>query len=190
MKNPVRNVIVEYKNKRARRGNASLWGDLDLKSIAREVEADSPQSPIDVQAEAQFPEPMNDKAETDDLEVVPLIAATTETVADEREISVIDAVEPEKELIAPIAVQKPEITEEIVVRKKKRSVRHSVKKVARKKEKIAIPPVAEPDSRSELLSLENENASLKRELLAKLRAENDALFALLRRADLRATHSR
>ncbi|KAB0565040.1 MULTISPECIES: hypothetical protein [Brucella] len=190
MKNPVRNVIVEYKNKRARRGNASLWGNLDLKSIAREVEADTSQSPIDVQAGAQSPEPMHDKAETADLEFLPLIAATAETVADERELSVIDAVEPEKEPIAPIAVQKPEIAEEIVVRKKNRSVRRSVKKVARKKEKTARPPVAETDSPSELLSLESENASLKRELLAKLRAENDALFALLRRADLRTTHSR
>ncbi|WP_247998014.1 hypothetical protein [Brucella tritici] len=167
-----------------------MWGNLDLKSIAREVEADTSQSPIDVQAGAQSPEPMHDKAETADLEFLPLIAATAETVADERELSVIDAVEPEKEPIAPIAVQKPEIAEEIVVRKKNRSVRRSVKKVARKKEKTARPPVAETDSPSELLSLESENASLKRELLAKLRAENDALFALLRRADLRTTHSR
>lgn len=95
---------------------------------------------------------MHDKAETADLEFLPLIAATAETVADERELSVIDAVEPEKEPIAPIAVQKPEIAEEIVVRKKNRSVRRSVKKVARKKEKTARPPVAETDSPSELLS--------------------------------------
>ncbi|MEL4073549.1 hypothetical protein WKW50_26040, partial [Ochrobactrum sp. GPK 3] len=41
MKNPIRNVVVEYKNRRARKSGNALWGNLDLKSIAREVEEDA-----------------------------------------------------------------------------------------------------------------------------------------------------
>ncbi|NKC04748.1 hypothetical protein HED55_20690 [Ochrobactrum haematophilum] len=41
MKNPIRNVVVEYKNRRARKSGNALWGNLDLKSIAREVEEDT-----------------------------------------------------------------------------------------------------------------------------------------------------
>lgn len=39
MKTPNRNVVVEYKNRRSRKDSASLWGNLDLKSIAEEVDA-------------------------------------------------------------------------------------------------------------------------------------------------------
>ncbi len=167
-----------------------MWGDIDLKSIAREVEADVPQPPINVQAEVQSTKPMHDKTETDDLGVVPQIADTTDNVADERELSVIDAVEPDRAPIAADMVQKPEIAEEIVSGKKGRSVRRSVRKAAQQKGKTTIPPIVAIDSRSELLSLESENASLKRELLARLSVENEALLVMLKQVEQRTTHSR
>lgn len=42
MKNPVRNVVVEYKNRRTPKNAAGLWGNIDLKSIADAVEGDLP----------------------------------------------------------------------------------------------------------------------------------------------------
>jgi len=38
-------LIVEYKNRRARKDAGSLWGDIDLKAIARAVDEDDPATP-------------------------------------------------------------------------------------------------------------------------------------------------
>lgn len=41
MKFPGKRLIVEYKNRRARKNVKSLWGDIDIKEIARAVEDDT-----------------------------------------------------------------------------------------------------------------------------------------------------
>jgi len=192
MKNPVRNVVVEYKNKRARKGNISLWGDLDLKSIAREVEADTPQAPMDLRAKFCHPEPIDNKAEIKSLDVGLQTATATEKIDDaplERELSVISAPEPEKAIIPPNPAQKPEITGDIIITRNNRSVRRDVRKAMPQKVKKARHPVVETDIRAALLFLENENASLKRELIDKLRLENENLFGMLKRAEQRTTQS-
>ncbi|MFP3786587.1 hypothetical protein, partial [Burkholderia sp. SIMBA_024] len=64
MKNRIRNVVVDYKNKRTRKGSSSLWGNLDLKSITEQVEADAPQSPMDAQVQPDLSKPIERKTET------------------------------------------------------------------------------------------------------------------------------
>lgn len=187
MKNPVRNVVVEYKNKRARKGNVSLWGNLDLKAIAREVEADKLQAPMDIRAEADRSEPPDNRAGVINPNVVPQIATATAAIEDQRDPSVVDASEPGRAMMEPGSVQKPEVTEEIVIEHKIRASGRGVRKGASPKTKAAILPVATTDIRTELSFLEQENVSLKRELIATLRAENETLFAMLDRVEQRST---
>lgn len=181
MKNPIRNVVVEYKNKRARKGNVSLWGDIDLKTIAREIEADMSEAP----AAADGPEPPQNRAELDDINLVKKIEPIVETIEDEREQSVQDAAVPPQAMNAPVAVQRPEIVERIIVRRENRFPRRGERKGVPWKTKMATRPVAMTDIHAELLLLEQENTSLKRELIAKLRAENDNLLAMIKRAEKR-----
>ncbi len=181
MKNPVRNVVVEYKNKRARKGNVSLWGDLDLKSIARQVEADTLQATMDACAEFDLPEPRDNRTEVIDPNVVQKTAPSIETIEAKREPSVVDVAEPERAIIVSDPVQKLEI----VVRQKNRSVLRGGKKAVSQKTNTVTCSVATTDIRAELLYLEQENASLKRELIARLRAENANLCAMLERAEQR-----
>lgn len=182
MKNPVRNVVVEYKNKRARKGNVSLWGDLDLKSIARQVEADTLQATMDACAEFDLPEPRDNRTEVIDPNVVQKTAPSIETIEAKREPSVVDVAEPERAIIVSDPVQKLEI----VVRQKNRSVLRGGKKAVSQKTNTVTCSVATTDIRAELLYLEQENASLKRELIARLRAENANLCAMLERAEQRS----
>lgn len=185
MKNPVRNVVVEYKNKRARKGNVSLWGNLDLKSIAREVEADAPPAPIDVGAQPELPEPPDNEAAVKRPEIGPQMV-TDEAVEGERKFSVVNTVDPERILHAPDQSQKTGTTEKIVVRGKTRNSSRSARKDVSQKTKKAIRP-AKTDIRAELSLLEQENLSLKRKLFAKLNAENEKLVAMLERAEQRST---
>ncbi|MCV9907605.1 hypothetical protein OIV19_08250 [Brucella sp. HL-2] len=79
MKFPGKRLIVEYKNRRSPKNANSLWGDINLKEIAREVESDlsvpenaeqtgfketvtDPQTHTD--HEAQISQPQNDEAST------------------------------------------------------------------------------------------------------------------------------
>lgn len=183
MKNPVRNVVVEYKNKRARKGNASLWGNLDLKSIAREVEADTLQAPMDVRAEADLPALPDNKARVNNPNVVPQIVTATAAIEDVGKPFVVDALEPERAMMEPSPVQKPEVTEEIGVKQKTRTSGRGVRKGVSQKTRTATRLVATTDIRAELSFLEQENGSLKHELIAKLRTENENLSAMLERVE-------
>jgi len=51
MKFPGKRLIVEYKNRRARKNVTSLWGDINIKEIARAVEDDTA-APTDIKKDA------------------------------------------------------------------------------------------------------------------------------------------
>lgn len=75
MKNPIRNVVVEYKNRRALKKKNSLWGNLDLKSISRDVEADSlgnghQQQAVSHDSIAETPEELAEAASGSEPDVV------------------------------------------------------------------------------------------------------------------------
>ncbi len=186
MKNPNRNIVVEYKNKRTRKGSSSLWGNLDLKSIARQVEADAPQSPVEVRVQPDLSKPIERKTETTTINAVPQTEPVIEQVEEalsEPELSNIDASGPEEALIAMEELQTANMVADAIVRKKKPSVRRSLKKSASQKQEAANRVVAEPDIQAELSALEIENADLKRELAARLRMENRQLLKMLRRLE-------
>jgi len=186
MKNPNRNIVVEYKNKRARKGSSSLWGNLDLKSIARQVEADASQSPMEVRAEADLPKPIERKTENAATKVVvhadPVIEQVEEVLS-EPELSNIDASGPEEALIAMEELQTANMVADAIIREKKPSVRRRMKKSVPFKREAVSRIAAEPDIQAELSALEIENADLKRELAARLRMENRQLLKMLRRLE-------
>ena len=193
MKNPIRNVVVEYKNKRARKGPASLWGNLDLKSIARQVEADAPQSPMEAQAQPDLARPVERTTKIATIKAVPKkgpIIAKVEGAPREPELSNSDAPEPEEALIAMEELQATNMEGNAVVREKKPSVRRRMKKSVPFKGEVADRIVAESDIQAELLALEIENADLKRELAARLRTENRQLHKMLLRLEQQERNGR
>src|SRR5690606_37615968 len=133
MKNPNRNIVVEYKNKRARKGSSSLWGNLDLKSIARQVEADAPQSPMDAQVQPDLSKPIESKTETTTINAVsqtePVIEQVEEALS-EPELSNMGASKPEEASLAMEELQTANMAGNAVVREKKPSVRRGMKKSA------------------------------------------------------------
>ena len=186
MKNPNRNIVVEYKNKRARKGSSSLWGNLDLKSIARQVEADAPQSPMDAEVQPDLSKPIERGTENATAKVVAYAEPVIEQVEEaprEPNLSNIDASKPEEASLAIDELQTANMAENSVVGEEKPSVRRGMKKSAPQKQEAAIRVFAEPDIQAELSALEIENAELKRELAARLRMENRQLHKMLRRLE-------
>ncbi|EEQ94572.1 Conserved hypothetical protein [Brucella intermedia LMG 3301] len=186
MKNRIRNVVVDYKNKRTRKGSSSLWGNLDLKSITEQVEADAPQSPMDAQVQPDLSKPIERKTETTTINAVsqtePVIEQVEEALS-EQELSNMDASKPEEAPLTMEELQTENMVGNPVVSEKKPSVRRGMKKSAPQKQQAAIRVFAEPDIQAELSALEIENADLKRELAARLRMENRQLLKMLRRLE-------
>jgi len=183
VKNPVRNVVVEYKNKRSRKENRSLWGDLDLKSISREVETVLPQSPIKGPAHSDVSEPLVNKAKNAVRNDLSVIAADQkfEDARTTRESDFVEVVEFEKEASTDNRLPKSELSKNPSVGK----LRMSTSRPHRKATALSITNM---DLRTELTFLESENASLKRELITKLRLENENLSAMLARMGQRTAH--
>jgi hypothetical protein len=186
MKNPIRNVVVEYKNKRARKGSASLWGNLDLKSIAQQMEADALQSPLDAQVEPDLSQPIERKAEATTIKAVSQTEPVLEQLEDalsEPELLNIDASKLEEAASKIEKMQTANTAGNAAVRDKKPAVRRPVEKSVPQKQETANRVVAEPDIQAELSALEIENADLKRELAARLGTENRQLLKMLRRLE-------
>lgn len=186
MKNPNRNIVVEYKNKRTRKGSSSLWGNLDLKSIARQVEADAPQSPVEVRVQPDLSKPIERKTETTTINAVPQTEPVIEQVEEalsEPELSNMDASKPEEAPLAMEELQTANMAGNATVRERKPSVRRRKKKSVPFKRETVSRIAAEPDIQAELSALEIENADLKRELAARLRMENRQLLKMLRRLE-------
>lgn len=184
MKNTIRNVVVEYKNKRARKTGTSLWGSLDLKSIAREVEADASQSMSEVKLTPDLPEQAASKVEIKAVKPVPVAEPVFVNIAESPLITTSSDAEVSQLETTPgetVAPRMPELMEAVVVTAKKPSIRSGVRKVVPRKQSFQDQLVAEADIQAELLSLEIENVNLKRELMAKLRAEKILLHAIARR---------
>ncbi|UVV70784.1 hypothetical protein [Brucella anthropi] len=188
MKNPIRNVVVEYKNKRAHKGSASLWGNLDLKSIARQVEADEPQSPMDAQVQRDLSKPIERNTETTTIKAIsqaePVIEQVEEALSEPQLLNP-DASIPEEASVAMEELQTANTTGNAAVREKKPSFRRPGKKTVSQKRETTNRLIAEPDIQAELSALEIENADLKRELAARLGIENRQLLEMLRRLEQR-----
>lgn len=187
MKNPVRNVVVEYKNKRARKAHVSLWGDLDLKTIAREVAAETLQPGVTARAETEFP--VSPESPTHSHDINAIVVSPTRVVKGEPKPSGPGAAASEQEMIAQAPVLKPETIKGTIAKQKNRSSKRGMRK--------SVPQITNAVTRSEMMKdicaelsfLEQENAILKRKLIARLGAENEKLISMLKQAHTRTTNN-
>jgi len=190
VKNPVRNVVVEYKNKRSRKANGSLWGDLDLKSISREVETVLPQSEVKGSAHSDVSEPLVKKPKNTVWVDLPVIVADEKFEDDQTtsEPDVVEAVEFKIEVPVTHPSPKAEHSKSPSIEHKNSSVGSTGIATSQQHHKVTTLSVTDMDLRTELTFLESENASLKRELITKLRLENENLSAMLARMRRRTAH--
>ncbi|MBA8840428.1 hypothetical protein [Ochrobactrum sp. RH2CCR150] len=178
MKNPIRNVVVEYKNRRARKGGNSLWGNLDLKSIARAVEEDTkapaPVEPTQPAISATSSEPVTTTHEPS-LQVEAVVEPKI-VVADAPEIIAAEAEVAPQETQNPVAAK---AATSPVRTRKKLNVPRRLKSLADKPVKVKPAPKATADILDELAALEAENVALKRQLAEKLSIENKRMRKML-----------
>ena len=145
-----------------------MWGNVDLKSLAREVEADPTLSLPVASVTPVLAPPVVSNAEVERAETAPLTEPVTAVPAE-----------------APIKTAKPQPDMRAgEIAQEEASVRRPLKKPRRRKQ-VESRTVAEPDIQTELSSLETENAILRREWAAKLRAENAGLLLMLKRFEQR-----
>ncbi|WP_273786525.1 hypothetical protein [Brucella intermedia] len=156
-----------------------------MKSIAKEVEADATRAPVCVPAVTDLPEPPDNKAEVFDQKDLPQTVPASEAIEVGGKPVASDVVETASGVIASDREQEPENTAQINVRQKNPSIRPGSKTRVLQKTKTAYRIASTIDIQAELSFLEQENASLRRELIAKLRAENANLYAMLQRAEQR-----
>lgn len=181
MKNPNRNVIVEYKSRRTRKNRNSLWGNLDLKSIARSVEEDN-----SVQS-APFipPQPAPIDPDTPSLIVnakvsVPEFEALTEpatVIKPEMPSGIPDELQ---ELpLSPKIAQKPTLsTIALPTNVNSTAQRRNAGLLVSKKRRVAKLSVGYA-IKDELVTLQIENTTLKQRLVVELRAENSQMKRML-----------
>ncbi|WP_421566657.1 hypothetical protein [Ochrobactrum sp. EDr1-4] len=188
MKTPNRNVVVEYKNRRSRKDSASLWGNLDLKSIAEEVDALIVTSPAESDA-VQPSSKKNDVETTSKLaKTPPRILSVKEDIAEAAirdDISVVDTVAITATPVPtpPVQIASEKAEARGVVEKKPSQARN--KKAAQPNERVIERVSSDDEIRAELSHLEMENTDLKRELSTKLRKENQALLTMFKRLEIR-----
>ncbi len=192
MKTSNRNFVVEYKGTR-KRGTSqpkSIWGDIDLRSAAKSVEADgllpietSPVSTADVSdgflgATAVEPTPDAPTVEKPTVtEAFESLAAAKEAVQEEPSVSseAHGLIQPEADEIVP----PPRKTrgKDLKPRRRRSQVPASTEALT----EAPSEPVSDISWEDELAQLDAENRRLKRTLSEKLRGENDALAAMLQR---------
>ncbi len=167
MKRLQRNFLVEYKSSRrsTKPPANSIWGDSDLKAVARELEDQLHPAFINEPTQAIPPNEM--VLERKSVEVASLNEATQQTsVIEARTAPTPSASDllPEPEPAAPLSPEKT-------------SVEHKRKPRGRKPKQAALV-VTEYD---ELEQLQSENDRLKMLLADRLRAENAQLRQMLGR---------
>lgn len=180
MKRPQRNFSVEYKSGRRKAGikSSSIWGDIDLKSVAQDVqEKGAARSLNDIKDDKAGSEtslslrPSDEQLLTQSLkqskEVLPseeiVMAVESDNVADAPVSVVTD------EAVAPPPVRKRRGRKPKSAEEKDEVTKRPLKRGPRKKE---LTPAVAIDEIADLLQLEQENQRLRRLLAEKLRAEN------------------
>lgn len=181
MKKPQRSFVIEYKSGRRRSGAKqpnSIWGNLDLKSVARDVETVLPAERSDSHG------PGDDLIPRPQTNVTPADPSVSLTVNESA--ACIDRHSP-VEANAPSEAREPGLLANTQKLNRQPSDQTETKnsatprKVAGKKRRAVKrrPPSSEPilatdvtDEFDDLLQLEEENRLLKRMLVDRLRAEN------------------
>ncbi|MGF9566970.1 hypothetical protein AAIH70_26050 [Neorhizobium sp. BT27B] len=188
MKTPNRNFVVEYKGSR-KRGTPqpkSIWGDIDLRSAAKSVEADG-LLPKDTPPPSAAEESQIGLGPTL-VESAPKASAVEKLVATEAAetfVAVEETFEDQSSLPSQVhGLEQPAADKNTLPPRKARG-----KDLKPRRRRAQVAAMADAPSKpesgmaweDELAQLDAENHSLKRELLEKLRAENEALVAMLQR---------
>lgn len=183
MKNPNRNVIVEYKNRRTRKTRNSLWGNLDLKLIAQSVGEDTslqsapvmpPEStPIGPDTSILIVNNTIGASELDALaESAPDIKQGLPSgMLDEQQDAPLSPKMAQK--LALLTMASPTNARSIVQRR-------NTNLLVSKRERVAKLSMDQA-SKDELVTLQIENTKLKQRLVVKLRAENNQMKRMLER---------
>ncbi len=182
MKTPRANFIVEYKtSKRQPKANATtIWGDIDLRAVARAVEGD--------RAIPEFGLPHTAAVK----ENVDLAKAGAEASDVQAQTALSTLEPPAKEEMEQVAVQDTSIDKRPSLQQRPSSTRPRVPRVRPRPQRSGTAgrligtnhrngPSAQNGSDEELASLEAENRHLRRLLIARLREENDRLRSMLER---------
>jgi hypothetical protein len=189
MKTPNRNFVVEYKGAR-KRGTTqpkSIWGDIDLRSAAKSVEADG-LLPMDT------PPPSIEVSQKGPVatlvEPTPKAFAVEEPVVNEAAETFVAAEEVvEEQPSMPSQADTLEQPPADKITPPPRKARGKDLKPRRRRTQVAAMTDATSKTESdiawedELAQLNAENRRLKHELSVKLRAENKALVAMLQRVN-------
>jgi hypothetical protein len=204
MKQPKRNFVIEYKSGRRRSAttqSSSIWGNLDLKSVAHAVETDMPTPVIgidaatdshsrhsaqDIVAEADAPASVASPPDGDDAVagVDPGTLVDNDALVDSEEtIGANDAIgSPEGDATGEAARSESGGSEPTRRRVRKANVRADRQPVKPKSAKTKLVSLSEADKElADLFQLEEENRQLRRLLVGKLRKDNEWLRDRLRR---------
>lgn len=205
MKQSKRNFVVEYKSGRRRSAttqSSSIWGNLDLKSVAQAVETDMPKPVIgidaamdslsrysaqDIVAEANSPASVASLPDGDDAVagVDPGTFVDNDAlVGNEKTIGANDEIgSADGDATGETARSEPDGSERVRRRVRKTNARGDRQPVKPKSAKTKLVSVSEADKElADLFQLEEENRQLRRLLVVKLRKDNDWLRDRLRRA--------
>lgn len=182
MRTPRANFIIEYKTSRRqpKAKPTSIWGDLDLRAVARAVERDK--------AIPEFELP-HTAAVTEDVDI-PKAGAEGSDVQAHTGLSTLEP--SAKEEMEEVAAPDTSIDKRLSLQQRPSSTRLRVPRVRPGPQRsgtvgrlIGIDhrngPSAQDGSDEELASLEAENRHLRRLLVARLREENDRLKFMLGR---------
>ncbi len=187
MKKPQRSFVIEYKYGRrnfAVKQPSSIWGNLDLKSVARDVETVLPAERSDAEGSGAnlvsrpqataTPADISARSGVKDNAVRIDRHAQGDAFAP-RLVSELKPSAETEELNKSLPAQPTKSKTESLVSPRKISGKsqQSTKKILRSPKPVL--PTHVTDELSDLLQLEEENRQLKRRLVARLRAENSWL---------------
>jgi hypothetical protein len=186
MKAPRREFVVEYKSTRrqTKAQPKSIWGNLDLGAVARQVDADDV-LPAEQPSRSQLVEPR--QVEPASSSNAAIHAAEVLENVDDRQVSadanreIVDAVLP-RDIDVPIDASPPaEAADPLPPKTRKRtSVTRKLSPRPSDAPHAVLPPVELDD---DIVALDAENRRLKRLMADKLRSENDQLRSILDRLE-------
>nr|WP_168598055.1 hypothetical protein [Rhizobium sp. SG570] len=202
MRTPQRSFVVEVKSGRRQSKTrvSSIWGDTDLKALAREVH-DKPSHPFSSNdlsrtpdaGEDKLPDPSNAGSvgeDADDLDVAQTLIPSA--VATEFDAPKQQADRPNVEAVAQMQESEPAPQPQAAsARAARKRTRHGSTHAnaqastgAHEKQSARSATFEDPISLDEVTALEAENKRLKRLLAEQLRAENLRLNKMLERFDV------
>ncbi|PDT81187.1 hypothetical protein [Sinorhizobium sp. BJ1] len=202
MKTPQRRFVVEFKSGRRqpKAQTNSIWGDTDLKTLAREVEDaashlfNSDEAPGTPDAgETRRAAPINSESVNERADHVDVAALGATSFANGAEVEISKHYEADHPAEAVVQVQEsqpasqPRTTSTGTPRKRaKRAAAQTIahnSKLGHEGRKAQTGPIDNPISLDELAALDADNKRLKRLLAEQLRAQNLWLKKMLERFD-------